>query len=157
MHLLVNHMVQSSSARLDSSFAALGCDPTGVLDQLGRANASITDLAQQFHMTLTGMKKHVDVLEQTGLVTTEKIGRVRTCRLGPHRLAQEAAWIDKSCDGMVRRLVEGSVGQSLRFHWVEVEADNYDEAMTVMLNTFGAEVRSAGRRRCMVELRPRPR
>src|SRR5579883_3638813 len=89
-------MVQYSSPRLDSSFAALA-DATrrGVLEQLGRADASITDLAEKFHMTLTGMKKHVGVLEQAGLVTTEKVGRVRTCKLGPGRLSQEAAWIER--------------------------------------------------------------
>ena len=76
-------MVQYSPTRFDASFAALS-DATrrGVLEQLGRADASITDLADKFHMTLTGMKKHVGVLEQAGLVTTEKVGRVRTCRLG---------------------------------------------------------------------------
>ena len=89
-------MVQYSQARFDVSFAALS-DATrrGVLDELGRANASITDLADKFHMTLTGMKKHVGVLEQAGLVTTEKIGRVRTCKLGLSRLEEEAAWIDR--------------------------------------------------------------
>lgn len=89
-------MVQHSTGRLDASFAALS-DATrrGVLDQLGRSDASISDLAQKFHMTLTGMKKHVGVLEQAGLVSTEKVGRVRTCRLGPRRLEQEAAWIER--------------------------------------------------------------
>jgi DNA-binding transcriptional ArsR family regulator len=89
-------MVQYYSARLDASFAALS-DATrrGVLEQLGRADASITDLAGKFHMTLTGMKKHVGVLEQSGLVTTEKVGRVRTCKLGPHRLDEEAVWIER--------------------------------------------------------------
>jgi DNA-binding transcriptional ArsR family regulator len=89
-------MVQYTTARLDASFAALS-DPTrrGVLEQLGRADASITDLAQKFGMTLTGMKKHVGVLEQAGLVTTKKIGRVRTCKLGPRRLEQETAWLEK--------------------------------------------------------------
>ena len=88
-------MVQYSSSRLDASFAALS-DTTrrGVLEQLGRADASITDLAEKFHMTLTGIKKHVGVLEQAGLVTTEKVGRVRTCTLGLRRLEEEAAWID---------------------------------------------------------------
>jgi DNA-binding transcriptional ArsR family regulator len=88
-------MVQYSSDRLDTSFAALG-DATrrGVLEQLGRADASITDLARAFHMTLTGMRKHVGVLEQAQLVTTEKVGRVRTCRLGPRRLEDETAWIE---------------------------------------------------------------
>jgi DNA-binding transcriptional ArsR family regulator len=89
-------MVQYSSARLDASFAALS-DATrrGVLEQLGRADASITDLAEKFHMTLTGMKKHVGVLEQAGLVSTEKVGRVRTCRLGPLRLDDETAWLER--------------------------------------------------------------
>ncbi|WP_433933881.1 ArsR/SmtB family transcription factor [Sorangium cellulosum] len=88
-------MVQYSSAGLDASFAALS-DATrrGVLEQLGRADASITDLAEKFHMTLTGMKKHVGVLERAGLVTTEKVGRVRTCKLGPRRLDEETAWIE---------------------------------------------------------------
>jgi len=81
--------------RLDTSFAALS-DATrrGVLAQLGRADASITDLADKFRMTLTGMKKHVGVLEAAGLVTTKKIGRVRTCRLGPRRLEEETAWLE---------------------------------------------------------------
>src|SRR4051795_11073809 len=88
-------MVQHSRARLDAAFAALS-DSTrrGVLEQLGRSDASITDLADKFHMTLTGMKKHVGVLEQAGLVTTEKVGRVRTCKLGPSRLETETAWIE---------------------------------------------------------------
>ena len=79
---------------MDASFAALS-DATrrGVLAQLGREDASISDLAEKFHMTLTGMKKHVGVLEQAGLVTTEKVGRVRTCKLGPHPLEQEMAWM----------------------------------------------------------------
>ena len=88
-------MVQYTTARLDASFAALS-DATrrGVLEQLGRADASITGLAETFHMTLTGMKKHVGVLEQAGLVATEKVGRVRTCRLGPRVLAEETAWLE---------------------------------------------------------------
>jgi len=88
-------MVQYTTTRLDVSFAALS-DATrrGVLEQLGRADSSITDLADKFHMTLTGMKKHVGVLEQAGLVATEKVGRVRTCRLGPRRLAEETAWLE---------------------------------------------------------------
>ena len=88
-------MVQYSRPRLDASFAALS-DATrrGVLEQLGRADASITGLAEKFHMTLTGMKKHVHVLEQAGLVSTEKVGRVRICKLGPRRLAEETAWIE---------------------------------------------------------------
>jgi DNA-binding transcriptional ArsR family regulator len=89
-------MVQYQNARLDASFAALA-DATrrGVLEQLGRADASITDLAAKFRMTLTGMKKHVGVLEQAGLVTTEKVGRVRTCKIGPHRLEEATAWIER--------------------------------------------------------------
>jgi len=89
-------MVQSCQARFDASFGALS-DATrrGVLEQLGRADASITALADKFHMTLTGMKKHVVVLEQAGLVTTEKIGRVRTCKLGLRGLQEEAAWIER--------------------------------------------------------------
>jgi DNA-binding transcriptional ArsR family regulator len=88
-------MVQHAKANLDASFAALS-DATrrGVLEQLGRADASITDLAEKFHMTLTGMKKHVGVLEQAGLVATEKVGRVRTCTLGSRRLEDEMAWIE---------------------------------------------------------------
>jgi DNA-binding transcriptional ArsR family regulator len=89
-------MVQYLGTRLDASFAALS-DATrrGVLEQLGRSDASITDLAEKFQMTLTGMKKHVGVLEQVGLVTTEKVGRVRTCKLGPRRLDDETAWIER--------------------------------------------------------------
>src|SRR5580704_6943046 len=88
-------MVQYTRACFDASFAALS-DATrrGVLEQLGRADASITELAEKFHMTLTGMKKHVGVLERAGLVATEKVGRVRTCTLGPSRLSSETAWID---------------------------------------------------------------
>ena len=89
-------MVQCQRAHLDASFAALS-DATrrGILERLGRADASITDLAEKFHMTLTGMKKHVGVLERAGLVTTEKVGRVRTCKLGLRRLEEEAAWIER--------------------------------------------------------------
>lgn len=89
-------MVQYSQTSFDASFAALA-DATrrGVLEQLGRADASITDLAEKFRMTLTGMKKHVGVLEQAGLVTTEKVGRVRNCKIGPCRLEEEMEWIAK--------------------------------------------------------------
>jgi DNA-binding transcriptional ArsR family regulator len=89
-------MVQYNQTHFDVSFGALA-DATrrGVLEQLGRADASITALAEKFHMTLTGMKKHVSVLEQAGLVTTEKVGRVRTCKLGLRRLEEEAAWIER--------------------------------------------------------------
>jgi DNA-binding transcriptional ArsR family regulator len=89
-------MVKLSGSSLDTSFAALS-DATrrGVLEQLGRADASITDLAEKFHMTLAGMMKHVGLLERSGLVTTEKVGRVRTCKLGPRRLNEEAAWLER--------------------------------------------------------------
>ena len=88
-------MAQYSQTHFDASFGALS-DATrrGVLEQLGRADASITALAERFHMTLTGMRKHVGVLEQAGLVSTEKVGRVRTCKLGPSRLSAETAWIE---------------------------------------------------------------
>ena len=92
---ILNHMVQYS-IRLDSSFAALS-DATrrGILERLGRGSASISDLAGSFEMTLTGIKKHVRVLEDARLVTTAKVGRVRTCSLGPRRLEDEQAWIAK--------------------------------------------------------------
>lgn len=88
-------MVQYNTSRLDSSFAALA-DATrrGVLEHLARGDASITDLAARFEMTLTGMGKHVRVLERAGLVTTRKVGRVRTCRMGPRRLEEETAWLE---------------------------------------------------------------
>jgi len=91
---ILNHMVQHNSAHFSATFAALA-DATrrGVLERLARGDASITDLADTFDMTLTGMKKHVGVLEQAGLVSTEKVGRVRTCRIGPCRLEEEMAWI----------------------------------------------------------------
>jgi DNA-binding transcriptional ArsR family regulator len=96
LRYILNRMVQYSKSRLDASFGALS-DATrrGVLEQLGRSDASITDLAEKFHMTLTGMKKHVGVLEDAGLVSTEKVGRVRTCKLGPRRLEDELVWIER--------------------------------------------------------------
>jgi DNA-binding transcriptional ArsR family regulator len=100
-------MVQYGWGRLDASFAALS-DSTrrGVLQQLGRADASITELAEEFHMTLTGMRKHIRVLEEAQLVTTEKVGRVRTCKLGPGRLTEESAWIERH-----RRLWDSRFGE----------------------------------------------
>lgn len=91
--VILNHMVQYSQ-QLDTAFAALS-DPTrrGVLEQLGRQDASISDLATAFGMSLTGMKKHVAILERAGMVTTEKVGRVRVCKLGPRRLDDESTWI----------------------------------------------------------------
>ena len=90
---------------LDRSFAAVA-DPTrrGILEQLGRGDASIGDLAARFEMTLTGMKKHVQILEGVGLVTTQKVGRVRNCRVGPRRLDEEAQWILKYREMMEDRL-----------------------------------------------------
>ena len=89
-------MVQFDHAHFDAAFSALS-DATrrGVLEQLVHADASITALAEKFDMTLTGMKKHVGVLEKAGLVTSEKVGRVRTCKLGPRGLEEEAAWIEQ--------------------------------------------------------------
>lgn len=88
-------MVQYTK-RLDRSFAALS-DPTrrGILERLGRKDAAISELAEEFEMTLTGIKKHVHVLEEAGLVATEKVGRVRRCTLGPRRLDDETAWIEE--------------------------------------------------------------
>lgn len=110
-------MVQYSPTHIDTSFSALS-DATrrGILEQLARADASITELAGRFRMTLTGMKKHIGVLEQAGLVSTEKVGRVRTCKLGARPLEEEAAWIEKhrqlwaarfdALDGVVEELKE---------------------------------------------------
>lgn len=93
--LILNQMVQYQHAVLDASFAALA-DGTrrGVLERLGHGESSITDLAEQFDMTLTGMRKHVGLLEDAGLVVTEKVGRVRRCRIGDRRLDEVAAWVD---------------------------------------------------------------
>jgi DNA-binding transcriptional ArsR family regulator len=102
-------MVQYSP-RLDAAFGALA-DPTrrGILERLGRSDAAISELAKRFDITLTGIKKHVGVLEAAGLVTTEKIGRVRRCRLGPRRLDDETAWIAayrRNLEGRLNRLGE---------------------------------------------------
>jgi len=93
---MLNQMVQFLPTRLDASFAALS-DATrrGVLEHLESGDASISELAARFGMTLTGMKEHVAVLEVAGLVTTEKVGRVRRCRLDPGGLDEEAAWIKR--------------------------------------------------------------
>jgi DNA-binding transcriptional ArsR family regulator len=89
-------MVQYQPRQLDDGFAALA-DPTrrGILERLGQADASISDLAASFGMTLTGIKKHVRILEEVDLVTTEKVGRVRSCKLGPRRLDAETLWIER--------------------------------------------------------------
>lgn len=96
--------------KLDAAFSALS-DPTrrGILERLGRSDAGISELAEAFDITLTGIKKHVGVLEAAGLVTTEKIGRVRHCRLGPRRLDDETAWIAsyrRKLEGRLNRLGE---------------------------------------------------
>ena len=97
-------MVQCSAA-LDGAFAALA-DQTrrGILERLGRGEASISDLAAKFEMSLTGIKKHVSILEVAGLLTTEKVGRVRSCRLGPRRLQDESAWISAYQQMLAERL-----------------------------------------------------
>jgi len=93
-------MVQQS--QIDRTFSALA-DPTRrqLLERLGRGSASISELAEPYEISLTGMKKHVSVLEDAGLVSTEKVGRVRRCSLGPRRLEDVEAWI-----GMYRRMLE---------------------------------------------------
>ena len=103
---ILNHMVQYSR-RLNDSFGALA-DPTrrGILERLGRSDAAITELAEHFDMTLTGMKKHIGVLETAGLVTTQKVGRVRRCTLGPRRLDEETEWIET-----YRRMLEGRLNR----------------------------------------------
>lgn len=96
-------MVQHAS--IDATFGALA-DATrrGILEQLTGGEASISALAARFEMTLTGVKKHVAVLEDAGLVTTQKQGRVRSCRLGPRRLDREAAWIEGYRRALEQRL-----------------------------------------------------
>jgi DNA-binding transcriptional ArsR family regulator len=100
-------MVQYSPAPIDAALAALS-DPTrrGVLELLGRREASISDLADRFHMTITGMRKHVGVLEHAGLIVTEKVGRVRTCRIGTRRLDDVEAWITRYHERWDARFVE---------------------------------------------------
>jgi DNA-binding transcriptional ArsR family regulator len=102
-------MVQYSP-KLNAAFSALS-DPTrrGILERLGKSDAAISELAERFDITLTGIKKHVGVLEAAGLVTTEKIGRVRRCTLGPRRLDDETAWIAayrRNLEGRLNRLGE---------------------------------------------------
>jgi DNA-binding transcriptional ArsR family regulator len=92
---------------LDQAFAALS-DSTrrGILERLGHGEATISELAASFEMTLTGIKKHVQILEAAALVTTEKIGRARHCRLGPHRLEDETIWI-----GMYQRMLDARLNR----------------------------------------------
>jgi DNA-binding transcriptional ArsR family regulator len=90
---------------LDQTFSALS-DPTRrkILDRLGRGPASISELAEPFGMSLTGLKKHVQILEEARLVTTEKIGRTRQCRLGPEKLEEAVHWIEIYREHWERRL-----------------------------------------------------
>jgi DNA-binding transcriptional ArsR family regulator len=90
---------------LDASFAALA-DPTrrGILEHLGRGVATVTELAERFEMTLTGIKKHIGLLEEAGMVVTEKRGRVRYCRLGANALEAEAGWIRDYQRELTRRM-----------------------------------------------------
>lgn len=90
---ILNPVVQYP--QIDHTFAALA-DPTrrGVLEHLGRGSATISELAEPFGITLTGMRKHVRLLEDAGLVTTEKVGRARRCSLGPRRLEDVHQWIE---------------------------------------------------------------
>lgn len=119
-------MVQHSSVQLDASFAALS-DSTrrGVLEHLGREDASITDLAGRFHMTLTGMRKHVGVLERAGLVVTEKVGRVRTCRIGARRLDEVTEWVERYHQLWDARF--GELDQVLEELKQEERSDGHDE------------------------------
>ena len=106
----LNHMVQYQSTRIDPFDAV--ADPTrrGILERLGRRDATISELAHAFDMTLTGMKKHIQILERAELVDTTKVGRVRTCRLGKRRLDDMAAWIEK-----YQRMVEARLDRLAEF------------------------------------------
>src|SRR6266508_2453735 len=73
---------------------SVGPTRRGVLERLGQGSATITELAEPFGISLTGMKKHVRVLEDVELVTTVKVGRARLCSLGPRRLDDARQWID---------------------------------------------------------------
>ena len=102
-------MVQYQT-ELDRTLAALA-DPTrrGILERLGRGTATVSELAEPFAMSLTGLKKHVRILEQAELVSTEKVGRARHCSLGPRRLDDVEAWIDdyrRMLDARLDRLGE---------------------------------------------------
>ncbi|MGH2878695.1 MAG: ArsR/SmtB family transcription factor [Solirubrobacteraceae bacterium] len=86
-------MVQYSKT-VDRAFTALA-DPTrrSVLERLGAGSATISELAEPFGMSLTGMKKHVRLLEEAELITTEKVGRVRTCTLVPYAFEGISTWL----------------------------------------------------------------
>jgi DNA-binding transcriptional ArsR family regulator len=96
-------MVQQSA--LDRTFGAIS-DPTRrqILDQLSTGPASISELAAPFGMSLTGLTKHVRILEAARLVTTAKVGRTRQCRLGPEGLEQAVRWIELYRDRWERHL-----------------------------------------------------
>ena len=98
--LILNLVVQY--LQIDRTLAALA-DPTrrAVLERLGRGSATITELAEPFGISLTGMKKHVRVLEDAELVITEKVGRTRWCHAGPRRLEDVQAWTQ-----MYRQMLE---------------------------------------------------
>ena len=93
--VIVNPMFQYSTT-VDRAFAALA-DPTrrAVLERLGAGSATISELAEPFGMSLTGMKKHVRLLEEAQLVTTEKVGRVRTCMLVPYAFEGISTWLQR--------------------------------------------------------------
>jgi len=97
---ILNRVVQYQE--IDRTFAALA-DPTrrAILERLGRGSATISELAEPFGITLTGMKKHVRVLEDAELVTTEKVGRARRCIAGPRRLEDIQDWT-----AMYRRMLD---------------------------------------------------
>jgi DNA-binding transcriptional ArsR family regulator len=92
---IVNLMVQYSTT-VDRAFAALA-DPTrrAVLERLGSGRATISELAEPFGMSLTGMKKHIRLLEEAQLVTTEKVGRVRRCMLAPYAFEGISTWLQR--------------------------------------------------------------
>ena len=96
--------------QLDEAFGALA-DPTrrSILQRLGQGSATITELAEPFGISLTGCKKHVQILEEVGLIATEKAGRARVCSLGPRRLEEAGQWIEsyrKMLDARLDRLGE---------------------------------------------------
>jgi DNA-binding transcriptional ArsR family regulator len=93
--VIVNLMVQYYTT-VDRAFAALA-DPTrrAVLERLGAGSATISELAEPFGMSLTGMKKHVRLLEEAELVTTEKVGRVRRCMLMPYAFEGISTWVQR--------------------------------------------------------------
>lgn len=91
--------------KLDETFGALAdSGRRAIIERLGATEASITELADLLRMTLTGTKKHVQILEGAGLVTTSKVGRTRVCRLGPQGMEDELAWIENYRNQLDSRL-----------------------------------------------------